>query len=103
MVNESIDRIKKVEEEVKDLLKKAQIDADRIIREAREQAEKIIQDAKKQASEESKVINKDAELEAEKEIALLREKNQTEIDNLRSIAGSNISKAASFIIGRIIG
>ncbi len=103
LVNESIDKIKKVEEEVKELLKEIQIDADRIIREAREQSVKILEDAKKQVSEELKAINKNAELEAEKTIALLREENQAEIDNLRSMAESNISKAASFIIGRIIG
>lgn len=102
MVNESIEKIKKAEDDAKDLLKRSQAESDRIVREAREQSAKIMEDAKKQVSDESKIINKNAELEAEKEIILLREKNQAVIDNLKSIAEINKSKAASLIIGRII-
>ncbi|MEK7397582.1 MAG: hypothetical protein AAB116_11670 [Candidatus Poribacteria bacterium] len=102
MVNESIEKIKKAEDDAKDLLKRSQAESDRIVREAREQSAKIMEDAKKQVSDESKIINKNAELEAEKEIILLREKNQAVIDNLKSIAETNKSKAASLIIGRII-
>ena len=102
MVHESIEKIKKAEDDAKDLLKRSQAESDRIIREAREQSVKIMADAKKQASDEFKIVNKNAESEAEKEIILLREKNQAVIDNLKSIAETNISKAASLIIGRII-
>lgn len=102
MVNESIEKIKKAEDEAKDLIKISQAESERTVREARERSAKIMEDAKKQASDESKIITKNAELEAEKEIVLLKEKNQAERNNLKSIAESNISKSASLIIGRII-
>ena len=102
MVNESIEKIKKAEDDAKDLIKMSQAESDKIIREARGQSAKIMEDAKKQVSDESKTINKTVESEAEKEIILLREKNQAVIDNLKSIAETNKSKAASLIIGRII-
>jgi len=102
LVNESIEKIKKAEDSAKDLIKMSQAESERTVREARERSAKILEDAKKQVSDESKVVNKNAESEAEKEIALLKEKNQAEINNLKSIAESNISKAASLIIGRII-
>jgi vacuolar-type H+-ATPase subunit H len=102
LVNESIEKIKKSEDAAKDLIKMSQAESEKIVREARERSAKIMEDAKKQASDEFKIINKNAESEAEKEIALLKEKNQAEINNLKSIAESNKSKAASLIIGRII-
>jgi V/A-type H+-transporting ATPase subunit G/H len=102
LVNESIEKIKKAEDDAKDLLKRSQAESDGIIKEAREQSAKRMEDAKKQASDESKIINRNAESEAEKEITLLREKNQAVIDNLKSVAETNKSKAASLIIERII-
>ena len=103
MVNESIEKIKQAEDAVKAMVKEVQAESDKIVREAREKAEKINDDTKKEASEKLRLVIKNAESEAEKEIALLKKENQAGIDGIRSIAESNRPKAASFIIGRIIG
>ena len=103
MVNDSIDKIKKAEDDAKNCISDAQANSDRILRAAREKVQELINNAKKQALEESNAIIKNAEAEAAKEVDILNGKNEKEIEKIRTIAESNKSKAASFIIGRIIG
>jgi vacuolar-type H+-ATPase subunit H len=103
LVGESIERIKKAEENAKNQINEAQSESDRMLRGTRERAEEIIEEAKKQAAEEAKLIIKKAEEEAAREVALLKEKNEVAKEEIRATAEGNKSKAASFIIGRVIG
>lgn len=103
MVGESLERIKKAEENAKNQIMEAQSESDRILRINRERAEQIIEEANKQAAEKTKFIIKKAEEEAARAVALLKEENEMAREAIRAKAEGNRSKAASFIIGRIVG
>ena len=103
MVGESIERIKKAEENARNQIKEAQSESDTMLRRTRERAEEIVEEAKKQAAEETKLIIKKAEEEAARAVVLLKEKNEIAREEIRATAEGNKSKAASFIIGRVVG
>lgn len=103
LVGESIERIKKAEENARNQLKEAQAESDRTLRDARGKAEEVIEEAKKQAAEEARLIVEKAEEEAAQEVVLLKEKNEIAKQEIRKTAESNRAKAASFINGRVIG
>jgi len=103
LISEPIEKIKKAEEKTRNQIKETQAESDRMIRRAREKAEEIIEETKKQVAEETKLIIKKAEEEAARAFALLKEENQVAREEIRATAEGNRSKAASFIIGRVIG
>ena len=103
MVGESIERIRKAEENAKNQVKEAQAESDRMLRDARVKAEEVAEEAKKQATEEAKLIVQKAEAEAAQEVVLLKEKNEITKQEIRETAENNRAQAASFIIGRVIG
>ena len=58
MVGEPIEKIKKAEENARNLVKEAQAESERMLREAREKAEQVIAEARNQAAEEAKLLVK---------------------------------------------
>lgn len=103
LVGESIEKIKKAEENARNQIAEAQAESERMLRDARAKAEEVVEEAKKQAAEEAKRIVEKAEEEAAQEIVLLKEKNEGAKENIRKTAGRNRAEAASFIIRRVIG
>ena len=103
MVGESIERIRKAEENAKNQVKEAQAESDRMVRDARVKAEEVAEEAKKQAAEEAKLIIQKAEAEAAQDVVLLKEKNEIAKQKILRTAESNRADSASFIIARVIG
>ena len=103
MIGESIERIKKAEENAKNQVEETQAESERTLRDAREKAEEIAEEAKKKAAAETKLIIGQAEEEAAREVVSFREQNETDKAEIRKTAQSNRAEAASFIIGRVIG
>ncbi len=103
LVGESIEKIKKAEENAKNQVEETQAESDRMLRDARGKAEELLEEAKKQVAVEAKLIIEKAEEEAAQEVVLLKEKNETAKQEIRKTAESNRAEAASFIIKRVIG
>jgi len=103
LVGEQIEKIKEAEESARNNVSESQAEYDRMLRDARGKTEGIIAEAKKQIAEEKNLIIKKAEEEAAKIVAQLEKENETAREDIRATAEGNKSKAASFIIGRLIG
>lgn len=103
MVSESIEKIRKAEENAKNQVKEAQAESDRMLRDTRVKAEEAAEEVKEQAAEEAKLTIQKAEEEAAQDVVLLKEKNEIAKREIRETAESNRAEAASFIIERVIG
>ncbi|MBR2520684.1 MAG: hypothetical protein IKE62_00685 [Oscillospiraceae bacterium] len=99
---EAIKQVAKAEEENRLLIEQAYADSRKAEAEARAQADQMIRKAEEEARASVTAMMLDAETEAEARISELMGRNRQECESIREQAGKNVSKAASFILERIV-
>jgi V/A-type H+-transporting ATPase subunit G/H len=99
---ESIESIKKIEEQAEEIRREALQKARYLLRKAEEEGAQAADRIAKETEKMNREIMLKAEKEAKDEINRLKQTNDQECDWIRRTAEANLDKAVAFIMGRIV-
>ncbi len=99
---ESLDRIKKAEEDAHKLVEQARSDAVAMIKKAQSEGEAFSLSEKKRTQEELDAMINEAKFDAEQEIVGMRKISDARLENLRSAATARLADAVEAACERIM-
>ncbi|PIU63653.1 MAG: hypothetical protein COS84_09445 [Armatimonadetes bacterium CG07_land_8_20_14_0_80_40_9] len=97
-----IKKIKEVEEKAENLRGEVKIKAQAIVDDAKKKTKEIINKAKEEGRVEKQSIIDKAKEEGERKAQLIKRENENEREELRKKGLSNLDKAVSFIVERLL-
>ncbi|MBD3387733.1 MAG: hypothetical protein GF416_01680 [Candidatus Altiarchaeales archaeon] len=100
---DELDRIKKIESDLKAGLEKAREDADRRIEEARASRKGILDSAARKAEEEVEAMISESASKAGEESKRILSEADDEILQVRSRMHANSAKAVEYVVGYLVG
>ncbi|NOX97773.1 MAG: hypothetical protein GXO98_06935 [Nitrospirae bacterium] len=97
-----IDEIRKTEEESEQIIRTARKEVTRIVEKAKSKGNVLLAEAEREAKKEAASLREKAVAEAEAEAELIWKKENGEAEKLNGTAGKNLDEAVLFIVKKII-